>query len=197
MVTQVRLSVKRKTKMTRIADVGAVYVWKKGCGGLQLMRGKAMREVDLVRPDLGKYPLGEKGFLAWGPMWGWHYDYANKWVKGQVDGQGCHEGYDVLCPEGTTLLAPCTGKVTIAGVDQRWSKFGTMVQIESTDHKAYTLVNLAHLSRLNVVSGDVVIRGETVLGWSGDTGNTGNPPFAHCHIGCRGENGEPLPIKWV
>ena len=158
-----------------------------------------MREVDLTLPDLGKFPLGPKGFLAWGPLWWWHYtaDTPSKWVKGQLNDMGQHEGYDLMVPEGTPLLAPCSGLVLIAGEDKNWSKFGTMVQIQSTETTPYTLVNLAHMSRLNVLRGDLVIGGQTVLGWSGATGNTGTPPFAHCHIGVRGELGQPLPIKWV
>jgi len=133
-------------------------------------------------------------------MWWWHYttDTPSKWVKGQLNGAGQHEGYDLLVPEGTPLIAPCTGRILIAGPDKRWSKFGNMVQIEVIPSLGgYTLVNLAHLSRLYVISGDLVVRGETVIGDSGSTGNTGNPPFPHCHIGVRGDHGEPLPIKWV
>jgi murein DD-endopeptidase MepM/ murein hydrolase activator NlpD len=153
-----------------------------------------MREVELLRPDGEKFPIGKAGFLAWGKAWGWHYDDHNQWVRGQVNGVGQHEGYDIEVPEGTPLMAPCSGVISIVGADHRWPSFGLMVQIIYSPTRPYTLINLAHFSRVDVEQGHLVEAGSTVLGLSGHTGNTFGP---HLHIGARGEYGEPLPIKWI
>lgn len=84
-----------------------------------------------------------------------------------------HNGQDWGVPEGTRIVAPHGGKIIEAQFDA--GGYGNYVKIED----AYQGSVLAHLSKISVKVGDVLIEGNEI----GISGNTGNSTGAHLHWG--------------
>ena len=74
-----------------------------------------------------------------------------------------HAGLDFLAPEGTRVVAPADGVVSMAGVR---AGYGQVVEI---DHGDGVKTRLAHLSRFDVQIGDAVRAGD-LIGLSGSSG---------------------------
>lgn len=90
-----------------------------------------------------------------------------------------HTGIDYGCPEGTPILASNDGTVMTAKTDQSPNGgYGKYIVIQHRDGRA-TLY--AHLNRFSVYSGQVV-KQSTVIGYSGNTGNSTGP---HLHFEAR------------
>ena|SRR3990167_432702 len=147
-----------------------------------------------------------KQFLEWGPMWSYHFDEHGHWIKAQINGRGCHGGYDIVCPSGTVIRAPGDGKVVLSGwqdaTDQKRG-FGLRIVIELKEPfetKDGLLlkpwVTIAHLSEKWVPAGALVSRGFDI----GLSGNSGNSSGAHCHVQLEKPGDHPrtpLPLQWV
>lgn len=86
-----------------------------------------------------------------------------------------HGGVDLAAPMGSPVLATVDGIVAQAG---SYGDYGLLVGIKAG---AGVETRFAHLSRLNVASGQSVRRGQ-VLGWSGSTGRSTG---AHLHYEVR------------
>jgi murein DD-endopeptidase MepM/ murein hydrolase activator NlpD len=83
-----------------------------------------------------------------------------------------HTGIDYAVPVGTKVVSPRNGRVIHAGYD---NDYGNHVIIEwFTGTKRYLL---AHLSKIEVHSGQKVKRGQEV----GRSGNSGNSTGPHLH----------------
>ena len=134
-----------------------------------------------IKPVLNGHvsaPYGVRG--VW---WGWHRNnVTGLWVKGQRDGLGEHTGYDFVVPVGTLCLAVHDGTITY--LDEN-PKLGLFLILRLSDG---TTVTYCHLSKILIVEGGVVKRGD-VIALSGATGNVTGP---HLHISFR----EPKTLQW-
>jgi murein DD-endopeptidase MepM/ murein hydrolase activator NlpD len=92
-----------------------------------------------------------------------------------------HQGIDLAAREGTPIRATGSGVVSTAG----WAgNYGLLV---SLDHGGAVQTRYAHMSRLNVGSGQRVNAGD-IIGFVGSTGNSTGP---HVHYEIR-QNGRAL-----
>lgn len=80
-----------------------------------------------------------------------------------------HYGVDIAVPTGTPVHAPAGGRVVLAAADMFYSG-GTLI----IDHGHGLTSTLLHLSRILVMVGDVVAKGEVVAD-SGATGRASGP----------------------
>lgn len=97
-----------------------------------------------------------------------------------------HRGVDVAVPSGTPVLAMAGGRVRFAGVQ---GDYGNVVWI---DHGGDVLSVYAHLSNLDVRTGDSVSPGQ-VLGRSGSSGNASGPHL-HFEVWRWGRPVDPVPL---
>jgi murein DD-endopeptidase MepM/ murein hydrolase activator NlpD len=102
-------------------------------------------------------------------------------------GSEFHKGQDISAPMGTPVIATADGVITIAG----WQRgYGRVVYI---DHGNGLTTRYGHLSRIDVIEGQTIRRGEQ-LGLVGSTGRSTGP---HLHYEVR-MNGQPLnPIPYL
>lgn len=90
-----------------------------------------------------------------------------------------HYGIDFACPEGTPIVAACTGKIVLAGWEdpKDWKKgFGCRVWQKMGDLNIFVVY--AHLSKIECQVGDFLVAG-TRVGLSGNTGGSDGP---HLHL---------------
>jgi murein DD-endopeptidase MepM/ murein hydrolase activator NlpD len=98
-----------------------------------------------------------------------------------------HDGVDLAAPPGAPIFATYSGKVMIAG----WSGgYGLLASV----HDASGLeTRFGHMSRLNVVAGQAVRRGD-IIGFVGSTGNSTGP---HLHYEMRYKGQVINPLPWL
>jgi len=84
-----------------------------------------------------------------------------------------HDGIDIGVPEGTTVRAALSGKVTVAGPN---GGYGNYVEIQ---HDGGLTTFYAHLSTIGVRTGQKVSRGQQIA----KSGNTGSSTGPHLHFG--------------
>jgi murein DD-endopeptidase MepM/ murein hydrolase activator NlpD len=137
-------------------------------------------------PFTGTYPLTNyfDHDLPGVPGNTYQLSYCGQRVGGRIDG---HAGYDWVMPAGTPMLAVAEGEVTFAGTEApfycellgRTVSDGQVVEIRHppVGGEQFTSGYL-HLSRIDVVVGQAVARGDT-LGLSGSTGCSTEP---HLHL---------------
>ena len=102
-----------------------------------------------------------------------------------------HKAVDIGAPLGTPVIAAHTGVVSEA-ISGGWNYgYGTHVII-SGDNGYQTMY--AHMSALNVSSGQRVSAGSTVVGWVGLTGNTTGP---HLHFEVRSGSNFYDPLSFL
>lgn len=94
-------------------------------------------------------------------------DYSKFGLKG-------HNGLDHAAPMGTDLFAMISGVVKEATNDE--NGYGNYVKIENDKEGAL----VSHLSQILVKAGDIVVEGKTLIGFSGNSGNSTGP---HTHTG--------------
>ncbi len=86
-----------------------------------------------------------------------------------------HNGVDFGAPTGAPVVAPADARVALAG--DLYFSGGTII----LDHGAELFTTYFHLSRLDVVVGDLVRPGQAI----GAVGSTGRSTGAHLHWGTR------------
>lgn len=91
---------------------------------------------------------------------------------GSRESDGYHPGMDFAVPEGTPVKATMDGTVMVAEKSKKG--YGIRIVIKHGDRHYSTF---GHLSQLNVKKGDKIKAG-TVIGLSGNTGNSTGP---HLH----------------
>jgi murein DD-endopeptidase MepM/ murein hydrolase activator NlpD len=102
-------------------------------------------------------------------------------------GGAMHAGLDFKGPVGTPILAAAEGKVVLAGFH---GGYGNMIEIR---HANGLVTRYAHLSGLNVRSGQMVERGVQI----GRMGSTGRSTGSHLHFEVR-QNGQAInPRKFL
>ena len=106
-------------------------------------------------------------------------------VRGRISGRfgsgrvyngrpgGGHSGMDIAAADGTPVLAPAAGVVTLA--DDLYITGGTVL----LDHGHGVSSNFLHLSRIDVAVGDTVEQGQPI----GRVGATGRATGPHLHWG--------------
>ena len=103
----------------------------------------------------------------------WRLSAAYGWRADPVDGElQFHEGIDLACAEGTTVLAALDGVVTAA---QYSASYGNYLRLIHAD--GFETV-YAHLQYLYVRPGEVVRAGQAV----GSAGETGRATGPHLHF---------------
>jgi murein DD-endopeptidase MepM/ murein hydrolase activator NlpD len=94
--------------------------------------------------------------------------------KGKMWSKGYHTGVDYAVKSGTEILAVADGKIEPAN-------WGKSYGIQAVQKVEGGWVIYAHLSKLDVKSGDKVVKGQKI-GLSGNTGNSSGP---HLHFEMR------------
>ena len=125
--------------------------------------------------NYSKDPNAPQGLPVSGRITATFHDWQYLLTMGHI-----HEGLDIAVIVGTPVLATMNGKVIQAGNYGAWGKMA-MVQNGPWE------IIVAHLSEVNVKLGQEVTAG-TVLGQSGNTGNSTGP---HVHYEAR-YNGMPI-----
>jgi murein DD-endopeptidase MepM/ murein hydrolase activator NlpD len=92
-----------------------------------------------------------------------------------------HTGVDFISSIGSPILAAAGGVVAVAELH---SEYGKMVDV---NHDNGLTTRYAHLSKILVKAGDIVLKGQHI----GDLGGTGRATGPHLHFEVR-ENGVPL-----
>jgi len=97
-----------------------------------------------------------------------------------------HEGIDIAAPQGTTVLAAAEGKVLRSGYQP--TGYGRFIEVE---HPNGMTTLYAHLSRVDVASGDRVSGGERI----GLVGTTGRSTGPHLHFEVKRNHQQVNPTK--
>lgn len=97
-----------------------------------------------------------------------------------------HSGVDVAKPTGSVVVAPADGVVTLA-TDRPFTLEGYLLLI---DHGAGLNSAFMHLSRIDVRTGDRVVRGQPIA----LTGATGRATGPHLHWGMKWNNARIDPL---
>lgn len=92
-----------------------------------------------------------------------------------------HKGIDIAAPTGTPVYATANGVVDYAS---RLGSYGLLVKIK---HPSGHETRFAHLSKITVRRGQVVLKGDLI----GRVGSTGRSTGPHLHYEVR-LNGKPL-----
>lgn len=98
-----------------------------------------------------------------------------------------HEGLDIAADMGTPIVAILDGKVTFSG------RKGTYGKTVILDHGGDLTTLYAHASRLLVVEGDEVKKGETIA----RVGNTGRSTGPHLHFEVRHKEEPRNPYQYL
>ena len=97
-----------------------------------------------------------------------------------------HRGVDIAVPAGTSIRAMAGGRVRFAGVQ---GDYGNVIWI---DHGGSVLTVYAHLSALEVGTGESVATGQPI-GRSGSSGNASGPHL-HFELWRWGRQVDPVPL---
>jgi len=102
---------------------------------------------------------------------------------------GMHNGIDIMCSNGTTLVASAPGTVIKVEVDGSWGQY---IKI---DHGGGVATLYAHLieGSPTVSVGQVVAAGEPI----GLVGDSGNASVSHCHFEVWVDGVRVDPIPWL
>ena len=123
---------------------------------------------------------------------------AGKWTVSSPFGETAgrafpHQGLDMACPVGTTIVAAATGTVVYAGLS---GGYGNLVSIDTEAQPSQT--RYGHLSRIDVKNGQHVTQGQTIgisggrAGAFGSGDSTG--PHLHFEIRIGGKPVNPAPL---
>lgn len=103
---------------------------------------------------------------------------------------GIHAGTDIAAPTGTPVIAPAGGRVVLAATPG--APFTLEGNLLIVDHGAGLTSAFLHLSRIDVVDGQVVAAGQT-LGAVGRTGRA-TGPHLHWALQWRGRRVDPATV---
>ena len=140
------------------------------------LRRQGRTRADIARRVYAPFPVD--GIAAWSDTWG-----APRYAGGYHP----HHGQDLLCAEGTPLLAVADAVVMTAGLEapnfcpqlNRTVQALLVVLVHTAPTGELYASIYGHLSRIDVQAGASVSEG-TVIGLSGNTGCSGTP---HLHFG--------------
>ena len=140
----------------------------------ELLGGFAQGGGELMNPDSTRTPTGT---LQWPlPVAGTitsQFGHRVDPITGEVSS---HTGTDIVCAEGTPILAAADGVITVAnGLDSWGGSYGYYIQI---DHGGGLETLYAHCSSICVVTGQQVQAGQVI----GYVGRTGRATGSHLHL---------------
>jgi hypothetical protein len=101
---------------------------------------------------------------------------------GDCRGKGCsrlHKGNDLTTDSGTPLLAAADGKVIVASMTHDPKGYGALIHIK---HAGGIETKYGHCSKIDVVNGQEVKRGEVIGKSGGDASDPGNGNSSHAHV---------------
>lgn len=100
-----------------------------------------------------------------------------------------HKGIDIGVPPNTPIIAPANGKVSVAqGWEGAKKGYGRFIVIDNGIINGKEVTSwYGHLNKSVVTTGQLVYKGKTIIGYTGNTGNSDGP---HLHFEIR-ENGKP------
>ncbi len=107
-----------------------------------------------------------------------------------------HKGIDIGVIQNTPIIAPANGKVSVAqGWEGATKGYGRFIVIDNGIINGKRVTSwYGHLNKSVVANGQQVFKGQTVIGYTGNTGNSTGP---HLHFEIR-ENGKPVnPLKYT
>lgn len=157
-----------------------------------LVVGQTLIVPDGVQPQAAPIYIARKTFTPSGPVviTGAGFTWPIHGTMNQYF-SWYHKAIDIGAPLGTPVLAAHTGTVSEA-ISGGWNYgYGTHVII-SGDNGYQTMY--AHMSSLNVSSGEHVTAGATVIGWVGLTGRTTGP---HLHFEIRSGSNFYDPLSFL
>ena len=99
-----------------------------------------------------------------------------------------HSGIDISADRGVPVKAPADGVIAVAGQN---AEYGNLIVI---DHGQEIKTLYGHLSKIHVVQGQAVTRGQ-LIGFSGNTGRSSGPHL-HYEIQVKGQAVNPRGYLW-
>lgn len=99
-----------------------------------------------------------------------------------------HKGVDIAAPQGTTIYSAAEGEIIRIGYQP--SGYGNFIEVR---HPNGMTTMYAHLSRIDVASGDRVLAGERI----GLVGSTGYSTGPHLHFEVRRDGDQVNPARVV
>ncbi len=168
MATQYGFSAKQKEQMQELLSPDYADLWAQLLGGYSNGSGEIGNpDGSHVPKDIFSWPIGE-GFSITS-----NYGYRKDPFTGETK---YHGGTDIGAPEGTPILAAADGTVIVANANDSWGGgWGYYVKIS---HNSTYATLYAHCSKIAVVNGQAVKKGQ-IIAYVGTTGNsTGN----HLHF---------------
>lgn len=114
---------------------------------------------------------GIAGAQGWSASCGWEWPVGGSLSQGYHAG---HDGVDFAVSVGTTLYAPTSGTISVAGPNDPGG-YGTYIQLEADTGEQ---IQMGHLSDTWVGVGQHVEVGDEI----GATGNTGSSTGPHLHL---------------
>lgn len=157
-----------------------------------LVVGQVVIVPDGVQPAAQPTYIRRQPFIATGPVQvsGAGFTWPVRGTLNQYY-SWYHQAIDIGAGVGTPVVASTDGVVAAAYPSGWHGGYGTHVIISGSN--GYTTL-YAHLSGLNVSSGQTVRAGSTVVGWVGLTGRTTG---AHLHFEIRGSGGFANPLSFL
>jgi len=157
-----------------VADVVLGTALGPGDAALAVMRdvlGAIEHRLDAVRTGVERRrSLADATPSIW-PVAGWLTSSFGNRRDPFTGGSDFHPGLDISANHGDQVLSPATGTVSMAG----WNgSYGNMVVI---DHGYGIITKFGHLSRIGVMNGQQVNRGDVI----GFVGSTGRSTSSHLH----------------
>lgn len=138
------------------------------------------RTIYVKKPEVyvatGNLPVGSEGWYL--PVEGSFSQYSS-WY---------HTALDIAGPIGTPVYAAHSGTVEGVLIGTWDGGYGTNVWINNGDG---IKTHYAHLSGINVATGQSVVGGQTIIGWRGNTGRS-TGPHTHFEIQVNGVLVNPL-----
>lgn len=142
------------------------------------LRAAAMRQQDKIRHIPAVMPINIKDYsMSSG------YGYRMDPVYG---GSAFHAGLDFAAPTGTPVYATADGEVQAA---ERAGGYGNKIDIS---HGYNYVTRYAHLSKIDVVPGQRVRRGDKI----GEVGSTGKSTGSHLHYEVRFKDEPQNPVNY-
>lgn len=157
-----------------------------------LVEGQILIVPDGVKPEEKPTTIRRQLYIPSGPIS--VSDSGFTWpVRGYISQFAAwyHMALDIVSPFGTPVVAGQTGRVVKASAGLWEGGYGTHIIIENDN--GYSSL-YAHMSGLNVGTGDYVVAGQTTIGWVGLTGRTTG---AHLHFEIRRNGALVNPISYL
>ncbi|MGI6633425.1 MAG: murein hydrolase activator EnvC family protein [Bacillota bacterium] len=150
-------------------------------------RSKALEKIIAEAQAAGKLPQRELSMI-WPVTGYWITSYYGSRPHPVLGYTRFHSGIDYAADYNVPIKAAESGKVIVAGVDP--GGYGNYVII---DHGGGISTLYGHANKLNVKTGDVVVKGQTIA----LVGSTGISTGPHLHFEVRVNGQTTDPLQWL